>query len=242
MARETTLGEARDRLRAILGIQNDSHFPDEELNEHLASAAAEMWDTLVNSGLAEQYVKYVEFTTTAGTMEYDLEAEDGSGLIDDDDFYKVHALYVNEGQGHLRPVNRVNPAEIVYFTAPQQAVTMRLYYIPCAPTFYDAGLGTWNDEEAFEGFNGWEELWIVTAGINVKIKQQDDYNQLYRRKKELEQRVQSMANTDWSQPCHVVRRYKRDRNKFFPFTSTVTAWGLRGGKLELYSNDSQPYV
>ncbi len=237
MARTITLGEARTALKELLGIQNDSHFSDNELNRHIATAAAETWDLLVNSGLAEQFVKSVTFNSVANQMEYTIEPT----LISANDFYKVHNLYVVEGS-HLRPIPRINPAEITFYKAPPAVQQMKLYYIPMCITFKTAGV--YNDALTFEGFNGWEEHVIVSAGIKVKTKQQDDFNQLFRQKKDLEQRIQSMANTDWSQPSRVVRRYNQQRynNRFFPFTGTVTAWGLRGGKLELYSNDTHPYV
>ena len=240
--RNWTLPELDERLRSLLNIQNDRHVDRDERYAFLVSAVQEAWDLIVKSGLAEQYVKKVSFNTVANQMEYEIEPEDGTGLIDDGDFYKVSAIYVDEGNGHLRSIERINPAEILYHQAPQAVVPMWLYYIPAAPTFKDEN-EDWDEEETFDGINGWEELVLQTAALNICQKKGDDYNQYYRRKKDLEQRIATMGNTDWSGPTRVVRRARRrvaDR-LFFPFSSNVTAWGIRGGKLELYGNTYSPY-
>jgi hypothetical protein len=240
--REVTLEQARQRLREMTGTEHDDHLGNEELNRIIASAAAETWDLILSSGLAEQFTKKTRFVTVPGQLEYDLDAEDGP-IHTCQNFYKVHALYVDEGNGHLRPIQRVNQAEVVFFKAPQSATPIVLHYIPPAPTFRDA-MGSWCDEATFEGFNGWEEHSLATAAISICMKKKDDFNQFYRRKKDLEQRVQGVSNTDWSGPSRVVRRHRTNRynNRFFPFTMTVTAWNVIGGKLELYSNDTAPYA
>lgn len=234
--RDVTLYDLRQRLEQVTDKQNSRHFSQSEKNQLIATAAAETWDLIVNAGLAEQFVKKVRFTAVQGQLEYTIDADDG--IIVDDDFYKISALYVDEGNGHLRPIDRVNPAEITYFQPPTANAPMVLYYIKSAPTFRDED-ENFDDEAVFDGINGWEEHTVLTAALSMKIKGQEDYQQIYRRKTEMENRIKSMANTDWSGPSRVVRRWRRNRwDPYLPFILNVTAWGLRGGKLELYANNT----
>ncbi len=232
--RTLSLEELRNRLERLTGTERDTSLTEEFKNEVIAAAVAEWHDLLIDSGLAEQFVKKVSFQTTADQMEYEIDGDEG--IVTDEDFYKIHQIYVDEGGGHLRPIDRINPSEITYFQPPQQACTLWLYYIPSAETFKDED-DVYDDEITVDFFNGGEEFVLNTAAIAIKQKKSDDFNQFYRRKKDLEQRVKSTANTDWSGPSRVVKRWKRFRNDpFLPHSQSVNAWGLRGGNLEIYAN------
>ncbi len=229
--RKYTLQELRESLDSVADIQNDRHLSPDEKNAILAKAVSETWDTIVNSGLAEQYVKSVQFTSVPDQIEYVIDGEEG--IITNGDFYKISTLYVEETQGYKRPIERINPAEITGLKAPSQPCNLVLYYIPCAPTWQDEN-GSYDDSMTFDGINGWEEHVVLTAAIHVKMKKDQDFSQLYRRKKDLEQRITSMSNTDWSGPSRVVKRWKKRQDPWAPFTTAVTGWCIRGGKLELY--------
>lgn len=243
--RKKSLCELRSMLIKRLDQQHSEHLSEDEYNEAIASAVAETWDTILNSGLAEQHVKIAPFFSVPNQAEYLIESDDGETcLVTDGDFYKVHAIYVDEGGGHVRELPRINPAELLGFQPPQTAVQLLLYYIPAAPDFKDDD-GDWDDECTFDGINGWEELVINTAALAICQKKNDDFSQFYRRKKELEQRVHSMANTDWGQPSRVARRWNRRNhrsNPFLPHTLNVQGWGIRGGNIEIYSGSTGPWV
>lgn len=227
MSRTVTPAQLLARLRENCDIENDTHSDDAELYGVLSSALAETWDVIVASGLAEQYVKSVTFSAVAGQLEYPLSTAVSAG-----DFYKVAHLYVVEGTNRLRSIPRVNPAEIEAFTPPTATSTLKLYYIPNAPTIATDG----STPTSIEGFNGWEEHILACAEITVRKKREEDYSGAYRRKQEVEARIQRMANTDWSQPSRVVRR--RSAKRILDIhNSNITAWGIRGGKIELYECD-----
>lgn len=237
------LSDLRSRLRKLTDTENDTHLSDTELNEIIASAAAETWDVMISSGIAENgsgMVKKQTFTSTAGTKEYDLETGSGTGLVTADDFYKVHQLYVDEGQGRYRPITRVNPSETAHLMAPQTAAPMVLFYIKAAPTFKSAGV--FSDSATFDAVNGWDEHLLMTAAISVKMKKDDDYAQYFRRKQELENRLKLVGNVDWSQ-APTVSRIRANKSKYLlSRTYDVCYWGIRAGNLELYAySPNSPY-
>lgn len=234
--RSISLADLRARLEKITDTQKSKHFSDTEKNEAIAMGVAETWDVILNSGLAEQHVKRVKFNAVQGKGEYVLDSS--SGLIPDEDFYKIHAIYVDESNGHLRPIDRVNFAEITYFQPPTAPAPIVLWYIPVAPSFRDED-ENFDDEAVFNGINGWEEHSILTAALHMRLKDDKSYNEFYRRKKELEDRIKQMATTDWSGPSHVVKRWRRNRwDPYLPFILNVTAWSIRGNVLELYANNT----
>ena len=228
--RTVTLLELVKRLERAADIEKDPHISPDEKREMIKQAVAETWDKIISSGLSEQHVRNVSFNSVAGQLEYDL---DSTTYVPSQDFYKVHQIYVNEGSGQLRPISRMNPAEIQAFRAPAAAIAIKLYYIPTAPTFKNTD-GSWNDAATFDGINGWEEHSVMGAAIAAKKKKEDNYAPFRERKMELEQRIQSMANVDYSEPSRVVRRRMVARDPFVLYRNSVSAWGIRDNVLELY--------
>lgn len=235
MARSVLLSDLLSRLNQITDTENDTHLSTQEKYGILVSAICEVWDLLTESGQADQYVKKVSFTTTPGTVEYTF-----ASVCTDGDFYKVQALYVDEGNGHRRPVQRVNVSEIYPYKAPQSAVTLELHYIPCAPTF--GGIGNYNGALSWDGYNGWEELVLQIAAVTIKKKKEDDYRPFQERAMELKKRIQSMSNTDWNEPPRVQRRRRVRNDPYLPFRNDVTAYAVRGGKIEIYYNYGSYWV
>jgi hypothetical protein len=207
--------------------ENDTHLSTTTKNDFIAEACAETWDKIIAAGLAEKHCKTQDFSTVAGQLAYSL-----GSIITDGDFYKASQLYVNEGNGQFRPVSHVNSAEVQSFRAPTSVVSMRLHYIPCAPTFKSAG--SYSDAATFDGISGWEEHALLLAAIKVKSKREEDSSTFYRRKQEVEQRILSSGSTDWSGPGRVVRRRGRPfRDPFWVYQNNVNAYLIRGDKLEL---------
>lgn len=227
MSRTFTLAQLKSRLDQMTDTESDTHLSANEKYAILASAAAETWDKITSSGLAEQFVKSVDFSTTAGTQTYAY-----GTIVSAGDFYKVYSVTALEGTDRYRPVRRVNPAQVFEYQPPQSVQTIRLHYVPAAPTFKTAG--SFDVATTFEGINGWEEHLLVTAAITVKAKREDDYSVFARRKQELEARIQSMAHTDWSEPDRVVRRHRRNKVDPWAPISRINGWMPRGSNLELF--------
>lgn len=237
MAASVTLDELVSRLEAATDTANDTFFSTTEKRDYIRAAVAETWDKITASGLSEKHVKNVTFSAVAGQYEYPI-----STVITAGDFYKVASLYVVDDSGAqvYRPIERINPAEIYGFRPPTSTASLKLYYIPTAPTFQVAGV--YSGSATFDGINGWEEHSIAGAAIAMMKKKEDDWQKHATRKAEMEQRIANMANTDYSGPSRVVRRrgnsYGRGASRAFwnLFQTTVVAWGIRGDKIELYSH------
>lgn len=219
-ARTQTIDFLISRLQKICDIENDSHLSSAELFEIMNSAIAETWDVICSTPMAEKYVTYANFSTVSGTLTYDLYTIAPT-------FYRLHQLYVLENGGTvMRPLQRLNPAEIQTFTAPTSAVTMRMYYLPYSPVLTTG--------QSFDGINGWEEHTLMVAACAVKFKKDDDYSRFDRRRMILEQRMKAVGGTDFGEPIRVSRKHRRNRDPFLLFNSNVNAYGLRGDKLEIY--------
>lgn len=223
-------------MEVAVDAVNDTFFTTDEKRDAIRVAVAETWDKIVSAGLSEKGVKSVTFTAVPGTLSYDL-----ATVVTAGDFYKVSALYVVEdaASGLNRPIERINPAEVYGYRPPQNGATMRLYYIPTAPTFKVGGV--YSGSSTFDGINGWEEHSIATAAMALAKKRDDDWQKHFTRKQELERRIAEMGNTDFSGPSRVVRRRHRQRYGLMrePYwasmSSNINAWNIRGGSIELYS-------
>lgn len=237
MPRTQTKAFLRTRLQQLCDIENDTHILSFELNQILTCAMAETWDLLCDCGLAEKYVKSVTINTVANQMEYDLTS---AGVISAQDFYRIHHVYVVEPGGHLRPIQKLNPSEIHAYTAPKTVCQVKLYYIPQAPVWQD---GSADDNTAlFDGVNGWEEHLLMTACCAVKLKREEEYSQYFRRKKELEERIRRQGNVDFGDGMSVSRKRRQRVKEWYPYTDTVSAYGIRGDKLELYYNSGARWL
>lgn len=206
--------------------ESETHLSDAEMYRILSSAWTETMDFILLNGIGE-YVKEQTFDTVANQKAYALSGM--SGVVTDDDFYKLANLYVDEGGGQLRPLNRINPSEIQAYRAPASSgIHMVMKYVPCAPKIVD---GT----EEFDGINGFEEHLLQTAAITVMKKKQDDYNPYKQSKRDLESRIQTMANRLLVEPPRVVRkRHQRSQDRFALWLNNVSCYDLSGGNLELF--------
>lgn len=208
---------------------NDAHISEAESNRILNSAITETWDLICQSGLGEKFVRYVDFNTTAGTQEYEFDT-----LVEPNAFrqgiYRIHQVYVNEGNGQFRPITRLNPSEVLSFRPPVSAAPMRLYYILNAPVWSE---DVTDDEEVFDGINGWEEHTILAGAMKIKTKKDDSYRQLQDSKREIERRIATMGMVDFAEPARVVRRRKQAVNPWALYSHTVNAYLVRGDKIEL---------
>ncbi len=224
MPRTFTRAELRTRLEQLTDTENDAHLTTAEKDAILNSAVAETWDHIINNGLNDQYVKKVSFSTVAGTSEYNLAT---NTYVTDNDFYRLHQVYSVEGTDQLRALQRIQPSELLSFRPPQAVSTIRLYYTPYASLAAP-------DASTFDGINGWEEHTLMTAACAIKMKKEDDYNLFYRRKKELEARMEKIGSVDFGEPVRVSRKRIRNRDPFSYYNNNVNAYVVRGSKLELY--------
>ena len=146
------------------------------------------------------------------------------------DFYKVKTLYVNDGNGLYRPVDRISASEQYGLKAPQSAISMKLNYLPCAPVFTTGA-------ETFDGINGWEEHAIQLAAVEIKKKKEDDAGQYKSSAREIEENMKTYANRNADGPPRVIRRAaaRKWANKIAPYTGEVLGFDLIGNNLVLFA-------
>ena len=234
MARNVLASELLTRMRTGVDALGDTHVTDAEGYLALTSAVSDTWDALLSSGIGTEGVKSITFNTVANQQEYPLSVLAA-------DFFQVRNLYSVQSDGRLVPVDRVNPNEAYTMRAPQAVVPMKLYYFPTAPVFVTGA-------ESFDGINGWEEHTVQVACMTVKAKKMDDTGPFRARKRELEERMKSMANRLRAEAPRVVRRAARfvSGGRFgragvgrysggydIPYQTGVIGYDLRGGNLEL---------
>lgn len=223
MARITTLGSLITRIDELADITNNTSVSRSTKVNAINSALSWLWDKLVESAPPHYYLKKVALTTTPGQLEYDLDT-----IFPDGDFYKLSAVYVNEQNGVLRPLQPIQDTEVMPYRAPQAAVPLQLQYIPCAPVLVD-------DEDELDTINGWDELILMRAIMDIKAKREEDNGPYFRKAKELEERIYKMAYRDSGAPQRVTRRRNAPRDIFWWTADNVNGYMLKAGNLELYS-------
>lgn len=221
-------------VREQTDTQNDTHLTDAEIYKFLSSSVADTWDKIQSAGLGGEAVKTVYFSTVTGQQDYDLTAAiwkptvggAGAPLTD---FYAVRTLYVNDGNGLYRPVQRTTPSEEYALRAATSVMQMKLCYIPVAPVFVTGA-------ETFDGINGWEEHAVQLACIKVKKKKNDDWSPYRRTADEIEMRIARHANKNQDEPPRIIRRRAASKwaARTLPYTGGIGAWDLRGNMIELY--------
>lgn len=231
MARTVLASELLTRMRTGVDALGDTHVSDAEGYLALTSAVSDTWDALLSSGIGTEGVKSVAFNTVIGQLEYPL-----ATLVPD--FFQLRTLYVVDADTRQRPVKRLNPSEEYIMKAPTAVTAMKLYYFPCAPVFSTGA-------EAFDGINGWEEHTVQVACMTIKAKKMDDTGPFRARKRELEERMKTMANRLRDEAPRVVRRAikglygslrARGRDGYsIPYQTGVRGYDLRGANLELFS-------
>lgn len=218
MARTVTRSTLCTRVQQRADVENDTHVSTSEINDLINEAIPRVWDILVSCAPPDYYLTEYAFSTVAGTIPYALPA----------DFYKVRRLVEDMGSGRRRPIESVNDSERGYYEAPAGVSTMILRYIPVAPT-----LGS--DVATFDGVNGWEELIVLEAAIDVIAKQERDPSALMAKRAREEQRIRSMAYRDAGSP-QTIRRVGKD--PFSRWERRVSGYQLVGSNIELYSASS----
>jgi hypothetical protein len=229
MPRTFTLAELETRLRSLTDTVNDTHLSQAEMWDFINGGIARTIDKLVESGNGEHLTKKVTFSTVANQSDYVV-----TTVIPAGDFYRLIGVQVRASNSWL-PVRRLVRESSQLLRAPQGVSTVRLTYLP-----YASKLTTGTD--TFDGINGFEDMVLMCAAIDVKRKKEEDTAPFERQLASAEARVTRMAKRDDNEPNRIVeRRTGRARwSRFFTgqLSSFVTTYDLIGANLELYQADA----
>jgi hypothetical protein len=220
MARTYTVTELVTRLDDMCDIANDTHISLAEKIRYIDNAYTRLWTKLAKKQPPDYFVKDVAFNTVAGQLQYPLATIAPAG-----DFWQLKTVYVNEGNGQLRPIPPINEFNIQAYRAVQVAQPMQLSYISCAPKLTAGG-------DTVDGIQGWEELLLCYAAEAVMYKKKDPTRPYVEKARELEREIEAMGGRDVGWAETIVR--KKNLDPYFLYRNNVDGYRLRGSNLELY--------
>lgn len=217
MARTVTRAELRERVRQRSDTVSDNHVDDDELNDIINESVTENWDLLVSCAPPDFYASSQSVSVTPGTTAYSLPS----------DFYRLRSVQVQEATDEYRPIGPIQDAEIQRYRAPNSTTTVRVRYIHCAPLLT-------SDASTFDGINGWGELAVLNAAIDVLNKRGQDPSALMAKRDRFVERIRLNVTRDAGEPPRIRRASVRNDDRFRIYQNTVDGYILRAGNLELY--------
>lgn len=230
MAIQYTLSELRSKLDYLADIENDDHITTAKKDAWINDGIGWFWDQLIMAYPMYSNTK-VQFTTTANQSDYALSS---SGIIANNNFYKLNGLFVRQN-GFLRPVPRLSPTDLLIYKPASQATTIELWYTPHFTKLVNVG-------DQFDSVNGWDEVVLNHAAVQVKKSKEEGWQKYARDRDEAMERVRKVLQRDRWQGSRVVdtRNIKRFQ-MFYPNLSSVSGYLLNGSNIELYSNSGFVY-
>ena len=217
MARTVTREELRDRVRQRADVVSDNHCTDAEINDLLNEGISEHWDLLVSCAPPDYYASSSSISVSAGTEAYSLPA----------DFYRLRAVQVREGSDEYRPIGPLQDADIQRYRIPNASATVRVRYITTATKLDD-------DNDTFDGVNGWEELVVLYAAIDILSKRGQDPSFLIAKRDRFVERIKLNVMRDAGEPPRIRRASQRNDDRFRVYQNTIDGYILRAGNIELY--------
>lgn len=201
-------------------MENHTNFAtSSEVQDCLNEVLTEVWDLVVAASPTDYYQSDFTITTSSGIDLYSLPS----------DFYKLRAVFKDEGDGELRPLASINEQEQQYFRPPAGVYTIVVRYIPVSPLLT-------SDSTTFDGVNGWEELVVLGTAIKLLTKEAANLmllQLLQAERARVEKRIMDMADRNLGEPERVLRRSLRYRDTFRAFQNTVDTYRLRAGNIQL---------
>lgn len=202
MAATRTLAELRTEARQRADMETDDSFvADTELTRMINQSIRELYDLLLESYGHEFYYTTGTLSIVAGTSAYNLPTTFyqllGADLdLGGGEYMELSPFtFLDRNQGVAGfgwgypdgPQYRIMGSQIHFRPTPVASATVLLHYIPY-PTSLSA------DGDTFDGINGWEEYVVVDVAAKMLEKEESDAAPLYKRKLELQQRIQSQAS------------------------------------------------
>lgn len=215
MAIPTSLIDMRERARELANMETNSgasaFVSDAEVNRHINSALAQLYNLLVGARGQEYYASQQPYSLVAGTLQYDLPADFfqliGVALYDGGSYYQpavwdwkqiaaLAQLGTNGGASAANVVYRVTgrfkPDPTAYSDRIEllPSVTtgwvLSVWYLPAAPVLAA-------DPDTFDGVSGFEEWATLSAAIKMMAKEESDPSVLLNERAILEAQIRQLA-------------------------------------------------
>jgi hypothetical protein len=211
-ARSRTLLQLRDEVRQRSDTENDPHIVDDEITRWINQSAARWYGKLVRARGEGYFLKRVPAVTALGQNTVAVPA----------DFFKLKGIQWDRGGGNLTRINRLELQEFLrqstdtqtwgegdigvmveglkfrFHPTPNALYNLLIWYLPTAPELVD-------DDDTFDGVNGWEDWVVLDAAIKAMTKQRRDASGLRMERAAIEADLETLAGEiDEGQPGKVV--------------------------------------
>lgn len=211
------------RIRQLTNTTRNMAVSDEEILSYIDHNYPRTWALLASIAPPDSpIIGSATFNTVAGTKAYDLTS---ASIVPSQDFWKVRVVYVNEGNGELRPLAPINEFNVQAYRAPQGVYPIQLEYIKNCPE-----VTTYNQQ--IDGINGWEEHLVALCCQDVKMKLEEDPSPYIKKEQQLAAEIIKTGQRDAGYGESIVRR--RHRDPYWLYRNNVDGYRLRGNSLELY--------
>lgn len=198
MARTITVGQLEADVRSRADVENDPHKSPVEIRRWLSAGYSQLYDILVNSGLA--YFESKQTIVTVGSGTTALPA-DYFGTLRIDFIFSAELIWpvkeINPRAIHrVRRTNaqrayyyRITGSNITWYPTPPSGQTYEHLYIPAAA---DLTLDV-DGSTVVDGINGWEEYVVLYAAMQACNKEDGNYTKFERQIAKIEQKIESMS-------------------------------------------------
>jgi hypothetical protein len=226
MARVVTRSTLRDRIRQRANLESHTTFvTDAEVNDSINEVCTELYDMLVAQSPPDYYSAETTITTTSGTLSYALAS----------DFYKLRAVWVDEGNGERRALTQFNEQEFQAYRPPDSVYSVIVRYIPNFTTLS-------SDGATIDCINGFDELLVLSAAIKLLFKDAarlDLLQLLQAERTRVEARIGAMSERNHGEVQRVLRRANRYADPYRTWTNNINAYMLLGGNIQLVRASGQ---
>lgn len=207
MARTVTLAQLRERVRRRADMVNSTFVSDDEINQYVNDAIAELYDLLMQK-FGEDYYTIVtaDQNFTANQLTYTLPNNflkivgvdikvQGNNYVTIKPFMfaernQYNTLLTRGVLAYESTRYRLVGNDIIFTQTPAGQGQYRIWYIPYQPVLE-------NDSDTFDGFNGWEKWVEIAAAMECMMKEESDTRPLQEELARMNLRIErASANRD----------------------------------------------
>jgi hypothetical protein len=198
MSGNVTLYDLKTQTRDRANMANSQFVDDTELTRYINQSAAELYDILTSKSGSTYNAKTMDFTIGPNILNYPLPT----------DFYKLLGIDYLVVSGQAITVKPFQFGERNMYRYPTTGFNLRMHYVPIYTKLS-------KNTDLLKGFNGYENLIIVSAAIRCLQKEESDTQQLMIERAEMMKRITDASeNRDQGFPRR-INDIDRSRDRFY---------------------------